>query len=60
MAEIRVTLERSLIAKPKKLREVALSLGLRRRGITKIYKDTNCIRGAINKIKHLVSYEVIS
>ena len=58
MSTIVVKQRRSLASEPEKLRKVVLALGLGRIGKVKIHKDNNCIRGMINKVKHLVSYEL--
>ena len=58
MSQIVITQKRSLISEPEKIRKVVKALGLGRIGETKTHKDNNCIRGMINKVKHLVSYEV--
>ena len=56
---IKVTRTRSTITQALKIRKVIESgLGLRKIGVTKVYKDNNCIRGMVNKVKHLVSYEL--
>lgn len=56
---IKVTRKKSTIAEAEKVRKVIESgLGLRKIGATKVYKDNNCIRGMVNKVKHLVNYEV--
>lgn len=58
-AFIKVTKIKSTIAEAPKVRKVIESgLGLRKIGATKVYKDNNCIRGMVNKVKHLVSYEL--
>ena len=57
---IRVTQVKSHIAQAKKVRNVLQSgLGLRKVGTVKEFKDNNCIRGMINKVKHLVRYELV-
>ena len=58
MGHIVVTQTRSLITEPTKMRLVVRALGLGRIGKTKTHKDNNCIRGMINKVRHLVSYEL--
>ncbi len=58
MSQIIVTLKRSTISEPEKIRLVVHALGLRRIGNVKIHKDNNCIRGMVNKVKHLISYEL--
>lgn len=57
--KIKVTQKRSCICESKKVRKVIESMGLSGIGKTKVYKDNNCIRGMVNKVKHLVSYELI-
>lgn len=58
MSQIVVTQKRSLIGQSEANRLVVKSLGLGRIGKVKTHKDNNCIRGMINKVKHLVSYEL--
>jgi large subunit ribosomal protein L30 len=58
MSEIHVTQKRSLIGQSEANRKIVKSLGLRHIGHTKAHKDNNCIRGMINKVKHLVAYEL--
>jgi large subunit ribosomal protein L30 len=60
MAKIVVKQTRSLIGNPEAARKVIFGLGLGRIGKVKTHKDNNCIRGMINKVKHLVSYELIA
>jgi large subunit ribosomal protein L30 len=60
MSYIIVTQHRSLISEPENLRKVVKSLGLGRIGKTKKHKDNNCIRGMVNKVKHLVKFELSS
>jgi large subunit ribosomal protein L30 len=58
MSEIVIKQTRSLIGQSEANRKVVKALGLRRIGHSKSHKDNNCIRGMINKVKHLVSYEL--
>lgn len=58
MSHITVTQRKSLISEPESVRKVVKALGLGRIGKTKTHKDNNCIRGMVNKVKHLVSYEL--
>lgn len=58
--QIIVKQTKSVIAQPEKHRKVLRGLGLRGIGKTKTHNDNNCIRGMINKVKHLVSYEIVS
>ena len=58
MGQIVVRQERSLISEPEKIRKIVKALGLGRIGKSVTHKDNNCIRGMVNKVKHLVSYEL--
>jgi len=60
MAKIVVRQTRSLIGNSEASRKIVKGLGLGRIGKTKVHKDNNCIRGMINKVKHLVAYELIA
>ena len=53
-----ITQTRSCIATPKKIKLVMRGLGLKGIGRTVEQKDNNCIRGMVNKVKHLVEYEI--
>ncbi len=57
--KIKVTQVKSLIGNPEKIRKVVRGLGLERIGQSNTLKDNNCIRGMINKVRHLVSIEMI-
>ena len=59
MAKIVVKQVRSLITESQHQRKIVRALGLGRIGRSKTHKDNNCIRGMINKVKHLVSYELV-
>jgi large subunit ribosomal protein L30 len=54
---LRIQLVRSVIGRPQKQREVVKGLGLRRINSEVIRKDCPEIRGMINKIPHLVTFE---
>ena len=58
MASIVVTQRRSLISEPEKIRKIVKGLGLGRIGAVVTHKDNNCIRGMVNKVRHLVSVEL--
>lgn len=60
MAKIRVTLRRSMIGQKESLCRTVRALGLRRINATNEVKDNNCSRGMINKVKHLVEYDLIA
>jgi large subunit ribosomal protein L30 len=57
--KLRIKLVRSLIGYPRKQREVAKGLGLRKVNSEVIRKDCPEIRGMINKISHLIKVEAI-
>lgn len=58
MSQIIVTQTRSIIGQAEANRLVMRGLGLGRIGKTKTHKDNNCIRGMLNKVKHLVKYQL--
>ncbi len=60
MDTIKVTQKKSVISEPKNIRKIIQGLGLKGIRKTKVHKDNNCIRGMINKVIHLVEYELIS
>jgi large subunit ribosomal protein L30 len=55
--QIKVTLKGSVIACTKKQKETVKSLGLKKRGSSKVLKDSPAIRGAMKIVGHLVSCE---
>ncbi|RMH36286.1 MAG: 50S ribosomal protein L30 [Nitrospirae bacterium] len=52
--ELRITLRRSPIGTPQRVRRILLSLGLRRLSQTVLRPDTPQVRGLIDKVKHLL------
>ena len=58
MATIVVRQKKSLISEPESVRRIVKALGLRRIGMVKEHKDNNCVRGMINKVRHLVTFEL--
>ncbi len=60
MSKIVVTQTKSVIGQTKRTRAVLQGLGLGKIGKTKTHGDNNCIRGMVNKVRHLVSYELVS
>lgn len=58
MSKIIVTQKKSLISEPVKIRAVLRALGLRGINHSVTHKDNNCIRGMLNKVRHLVSYQL--
>ena len=60
MSKIIVRQKRSLIAQNPGNVKVVRALGLGKIGASRTHKDNNCIRGMINKVKHLVEYQIVS
>jgi len=54
---IRVTLVKSMIARPEKHRKVLRGMGLNKVNKTVVLQDTPCTRGMVNKVRHLVRVE---
>lgn len=57
MAEIKITLTRSLIGYEKSQRLTARALGLNKIGSSIVQQDTAPIRGMIKKITHVLTVE---
>lgn len=57
MSEIKVTQIKSGIGFPQKMRDNLKGLGFKKLGQTVTLKDTPEVRGMINKIRHLVTWE---
>lgn len=55
--KIEITLKRSLIGIPSKIKKVAIALGLKRINQTVERAGTPSILGMVEKVKHLVSVE---
>ena len=51
---VSVTQERSPIGRKAYQRQTLIGLGLNKIGRTRELEDTDCVRGMINKVKHLV------
>lgn len=58
MAQLKITLTRSLIGRPEDQRATVKALGLRKTNSEVIQEDTPAIRGMIRKVEHLVQVEV--
>jgi large subunit ribosomal protein L30 len=54
---IKVTLKKSKIGRPKRQRDTLRCLGLTKLNKTVYLKDTQSIRGMINKVSHLIEVE---
>ena len=59
MAQIKVKQVRGVAGQCKKNRLVLRALGLRGIGKERTHNDNNCIRGMVNKVSHLIKYELI-
>jgi len=60
MGELKITLKRSLIGRPEKMRKVVRALGLRKINQTVTHKDTPSIRGMIHKTSHLIEVSEVA
>ena len=58
-AQIKVILKGSVIGCTKKQKETVKSLGLRKRGSSKILSDLPAAKGAIKIVSHLVDCEEV-
>lgn len=59
MAQIKITLVKSVIGSSEKQRNIVKALGLKKTNSSVIQEDTATIRGMINKINHLVSVDEV-
>jgi len=59
MAQLQITLKRSLIGRPGKQRATVQSLGLRKLNSTVIKEDNPAIRGMINQVSHLIEVKEV-
>jgi large subunit ribosomal protein L30 len=59
MAQIKITLVRSGIGRPRKHKQVLIGLGLTKLHKTVIRDDRPEIRGMIEKVRHLVQVEEV-
>ncbi|MBT8192727.1 MAG: 50S ribosomal protein L30 [Acidimicrobiia bacterium] len=57
MADLKITLTKSLIGEKPKTRATVRGLGLRRMHQTVIQKDNDVTRGMIRRVAHLVAVE---
>jgi large subunit ribosomal protein L30 len=56
--QLRITQTRSLIGRPQDQRDTVRSLGLKRIRHTVVQPDRPEIRGMLNKVPHLVEWEI--
>lgn len=59
MANLKITLVKSLIGRPETERKTARSLGLNKLNIAVVRPDTPAIRGQVQKLAHLVKVEEV-
>ena len=57
-SNLSITLRRSTIGHPQKMRVVLLGLGLRKIGQTVSRPDTDQVRGLVYKVRHLIEVQV--
>ena len=55
--QLKLTLKKSKIGSPKKIRATLTGLGLTKTNKTVVRKDTPEIRGMIRKVQHLIEVE---
>lgn len=60
MSKIKVIQKKSTISETAHTRRILQGLGLRGIRSEKVHGDNNCIRGMINKVIHLVDYQLIN
>ncbi len=60
MSKITIRQTKSTIGQPESVRRIMQGLGLGKMNASKTHKDNNCIRGMVNKVSHLVSYELVT
>ena len=59
MAQIKVSLVKSLIGAKPKHKKTAAALGLRKMNSYNLFEDTPVVRGKLNQVRHLVKVEQI-
>ena len=59
MAQLKITLVRSVIGSPEKQRKVVKALGLKKTNSSVVQDDNAVIRGMIAKVHHLVGVEEV-
>jgi len=60
MKMLKITLKRSLIGNPEKIRSVVRALGLRKINQSVIHKDVPSVRGMIHKTSHMIEVNEVS
>ncbi|EOH95468.1 MULTISPECIES: 50S ribosomal protein L30 [Enterococcus] len=59
MAELKITLRRSVIGRPQNQRDTVKALGLRKLNSTVVKPNNEAIKGMVNTISHLVDVEEV-
>ncbi|GEL66939.1 50S ribosomal protein L30 [Marinilactibacillus psychrotolerans] len=59
MANLEITLKRSLIGRPQNQHLVVKSLGLKKTNSSVVRPDNDAVRGAIKKIAHLIDVKEV-
>ncbi|KAF1297936.1 50S ribosomal protein L30 [Enterococcus sp. JM4C] len=59
MAELKVTLKRSVIGRPQNQRDTVKALGLNKVNSTVIKPANDAIKGMVNTVSHLVDVEEV-
>ena len=59
MAQLKITLVKSVIGSSERQRNVVKALGLKKKNSSVVQDDTAVIRGMIAKVNHLVSVEEV-
>lgn len=57
---IKVKLVQSVIGRPQDQKDTVLGLGLKKLNQERLLQDTPAVRGMINKVSHLVRFEVVA
>lgn len=60
MAELKITLTRSVIGSSEAQRKVVKALGLGKTNSTVVHPDNASVRGMVKKVNHLVTVEEIN
>ncbi len=56
---LKITLKRSYIGKPEKIKRVLRALGLRKIGHTVLRPDEPSVRGMLQKVSHMVEVQKV-
>ncbi|QIL45938.1 50S ribosomal protein L30 [Vagococcus coleopterorum] len=59
MAELKITLKRSVIGRPQNQKDTVKALGLKKTNSSVVKTDNVAIKGMINTVSHLVDVEEV-